>query len=468
MAVLGLCFLGQALACAGAEISLTLEESLRRALENNRSLRLLEASVMSSDLGIAESQTEFALRLQPGGNWSASDEGDEVGLGLTAAKKHPLGTEWQVGGQWGRVGYDTTSDVYRASVQVEVTQPLLRRLGRLVNEEGVVQARSGAKAARRDLELRRTDLVVQAVEGHEELLQLQRQIEFDQQALKRADQLLRLTAARERQGRATRVDVLRVDLQHGEAQSRLNRSRERLASARADFAELMGLAPEDQVTAVESPLLDVASPSLDQAVGTALSNRLDYAQVLDDCRDAERGVRIARRYLLPDLNLVTRYTQSGESERASGVADHPDDQWFVGLTVDSELRSTKERLAVARARLTEATARQTAEIVEAALRRQVQQALLALDRARLEVQVARRNLVLAGNRYRLARRMFEIGKGDNFSVTDAESALLDAQNRLLQTQADVSIATYRLLRALGTLLESPEDLRPRALGTGAA
>ena len=355
MAVLGLCFLGQALACAGAEISLTLEESLRRALENNRSLRLLEASVMSSDLGIAESQTEFALRLQPGGNWSASDEGDEVGLGLTAAKKHPLGTEWQVGGQWGRVGYDTTSDVYRASVQVEVTQPLLRRLGRLVNEEGVVQARSGAKAARRDLELRRTDLVVQAVEGHEELLQLQRQIEFDQQALKRADQLLRLTAARERQGRATRVDVLRVDLQHGEAQSRLNRSRERLASARADFAELMGLAPEDQVTAVESPLLDVASPSLDQAVGTALSNRLDYAQVLDDCRDAERGVRIARRYLLPDLNLVTRYTQSGESERASGVADHPDDQWFVGLTVDSELRSTKERLAVARARLTEAS-----------------------------------------------------------------------------------------------------------------
>ena len=436
------------------------------ALERNRSLRLVELQLESSEVGVAAARSEFSIQLNPSGQAAADSEGGQAAYGLMASKKLGQGADLQTEARWSRTEFDGSPDLHRGVVRVEARQPLFRRFGRLVNEEPIVAAGQRVKASRREVLLRRADLVVQVVEGYEDVYRLQRQVVFDGQALQRADQLLRLTRARERQGRATRVDVLRVDLQRGEAQGRLYRSNERLASARADLADLLGLAPDTALSAVEPPRLEIDAPAPDEAAAIALANRLDYAQVLDDCRDAERGVRLARKRLLPDLGLFTRYERIAEGARPSEALDAGRDAWFVGLTVDGDLRSQRERLDVVQAMLTRSSALETAALVESALRRQVQQNLLALERARLEAGVARRNHVLAVNRARLARRMFEIGKGDNFSVTDAENALLDAQNKWLQSQADVSIAAYRMLRAMGTLLEAEADLRPVPIEEG--
>jgi outer membrane protein TolC len=60
--------------------------------------------------------------------------------------------------------------------------------------------------------------------------------------------------------------------------------------------------------------------------------------------------------------------------------------------------------------------------------------------------------------------MFLIGRADNFTVADAENALIEAENDILAARAGLSISTYRLLRALGTLLEAPDDLKPKGDG----
>lgn len=453
-----------ALRGAGAEPVLALEEAVQAALAHNRSLRLLELSLESSVLGVAQARTEFSVRLRPEGEVAADDEGGQSGAGLGVSKKQGVGTSLSVDGRWTRTGFDESPDLHRGVVQVEVRQPLLRRFGRLVNEEPVVQARSGVQASRREVELWRTDLVVQVVEGYEEILRLQRQLEFDEQALRRSGQLLRLTRAREQQGRATRVDALRVDLQHGENQIRLNKTTEDIEIARAAFAELLGREPGAEIVVTNTPLLEIAIPGREEAVGLALSNRLDYAQVLADSRDAERGVRIARRNLLPDLELIARYERSGEGSRSSDSFDLDEDAWFVGLAADTDLRRQDERLALGQAMLRGESARQTIEIVRSGLQRQVQTVLASYERARRETLFAERNYRLAESRARLARRMFEIGKGDNFTVTDAENALLEARNRMLMSQAEVTIAAYRMLRTLGTLMDYPADLKPEPDG----
>jgi hypothetical protein len=46
-------------------------------------------------------------------------------------------------------------------------------------------------------------------------------------------------------------------------------------------------------------------------------------------------------------------------------------------------------------------------------------------------------------------------------VVDAEEAFLRAESDVLAGTASISIEGYRLLRALGTLVEVPEHLRPR-------
>jgi outer membrane protein len=448
-------------AAAFAEEPIRIEDAIDLALKQNRDLQVTALNLESQVLSVKSARSDFSISIKPGGNANSSVDSDSFEYGGNVSKKTTWGTTAEVDGRWSKSRAADGTNLYRGTARFELRQPLLRQFGPLVNREPVTRAESAVTAARREVELRKNDLVVQVVESYEELFRLQKQVEFDSQAVERAEKLLRLTSARVQQGRATRVDELRVELQRGDAQLRLSRTVESLKSLQADFAELLGFAPDRAFMAGDMPVLKVAVPGADEAVRVALSNRLDYAQVLQDCRDAARGVRIARRNLLPDLNLISRYELSDDGPAAGDANRFGEESWFVGLTAETDLNRTKDRISAGQAVLTGETARRTVEIVESGVRRQVRQALLAHDRAQAGILFAQRNLHLAESRAALARKLFEIGRGDNFSATDAESALQQAQNEMLSAQADASVAAYRLLRTVGSLLECPDDLKPK-------
>ena len=65
---------------------------------------------------------------------------------------------------------------------------------------------------------------------------------------------------------------------------------------------------------------------------------------------------------------------------------------------------------------------------------------------------------LAANRAELARVLFEAGRATADSVSDAEADLISAELSEWDTRRDASVAAYRLLHTLGTLLPVPRDL----------
>ena len=444
----------------GAQQELSLEQAINTALQGNRELRIVETSLESALLSVSDARAGFSFTVRPEGGVGTTEAGDELAYGLSAARKNTWGTQVDVRGQVSKQAMEGVEDYHRGYVRVQLEQPLLRSLGPLMNREPVTQAESQVMAARRELELRKTDLVIQVVETYEQIFRLQKQVEFDSRALLRLEKMNKLTSTRERQGRASRVDVLRVELQYGEARLRLNRTQEQLESVRADLVELLGAPDDSSYSTVQNSIPEIGFTNRAVAQDVALKNRLDYAQVLHDALDTSRGKRIARRNLLPDLNLISRYEQSGSGNSYSAATDLNEDSWFVGLAVESDLLLRQERIRYRQSILDEKTALQTAEIVEAGVRRQVTQAILTYERTHAEVLFAERNYHLAESRATLARRLFEMGKGDSFSATDAEDALLQAQNQMLQAGSEALLASYRLLRAVGMLIEYPADLKP--------
>ena len=449
---------------AGAQQEILLEQAINTAIQGNRDLKLAGMALESAELSVSDARAAFSFTVRPEGDVGTTEAGDELAYGLSASRKTAWGTRVDVRGQVSKQALEGADDYHRGYVQVQLEQPLLRSLGPLMNRESVTKAESQVMAARREMELRKTDLVIQVVEAYEEIFRLQKQVEFDTRALLRLEKMNKLTSMRERQGRVSRVDVLRVELQYGEARLRLNRTQEQLASVRADFAELLGASDELSCSAIQNSIPEIGFTNRVVAQDVALKNRLDYAQVLHDAKDAARGKRIARRNLLPDLSLISRYEQSGSGNSYSAATDLNEDSWFVGLAVESDLLLRQERIRYSQSILDEKTALQTTEIVEAGIRRQVTQAILTYERTHAEVLFAERNYHLAESRATLARRLFEMGKGDSFSVTDAEDALLQAQNQMLQAGSEALLASYRLLRAVGLLIEYPEDLKPAKEG----
>jgi outer membrane protein TolC len=132
----------------------------------------------------------------------------------------------------------------------------------------------------------------------------------------------------------------------------------------------------------------------------------------------------------------------------------------VGLAANRELNPALEGANLSRARLDREAAAEDIGILSLGIRRRVQQQLMSCRSAHQELDIARRNLELAEGRAKLARQMFRLGRGDNFSVTDAEESLLDAENALNDAQSNWILSGYRLRLELGTLQDTPDDLKP--------
>ena len=459
----------QALAClmamstpAWAQENLDLDTALGYALKRNRNLVRLALSLEGSQIGVGAAESEFSVRVAPDGDLDFSNDRDARQYGLLGSKRFILGTDVQLRGDVSEIDPQDGEEFRRGTLSIRIEQPLFRNFGRLIHGESILQAQQTLKTARRTYHQQMANLIVDVVQSFETILLLEGQIRSDEAFFVRMDKLYKLTRAREKQGHTSRVDTLRVELDRGQALSRLEVTRERLSFNQREFAELLGFDPET-IFLLEPPrLIEFEIPALEESVKVGLANRMDYAQVLQDHEDTYRGIKIARRGLYPDLGLVTRYERFGEGRTFSEATDFGEDSWFVGLGANVELNPVRDRAAISRAVVDEKSARETIQIVELNVAREIQQQVTAYRRAQADLRIVGRNLKLSEDRAKLARRLFEAGRGDNFSVTDAEESYLEAESRRLAARAEASVSGYRLLRALGTLIDFPKELKPKA------
>lgn len=435
---------------------LDLEGAIALALESNLTLSLQALGPANARLTVEGAESEFAFRMTPELSTESVDGEDATTYGLSASRRFRAGTGISARATRSEISGELPD---REEWFVEVSQPLLRRFGPLVNEEPVVSANRALEAAERSLHRQEADLVLDVVTTYETILRLERQVEADRKSLERTELLVKVTEAKERLGRTTRIDTLRVSLQLGENENRLQNTREQLELARRDLAVLLGADPETRFELTSTPRLDLELPTMEEAIRIAFENRLDYAQALRDAQDSSRRVRIARRELLPDLRATVRY----EERDSLSTVGEDEGVVLVGLRTSREVLGPERRIAVSRALLDETSAERRIEITEQLIARDVQKAWLTFRRSRSELEILERNLEHAESRLRLADKMFRAGRGDNFTVVDAEESVVRAESRLLDGRAAVAIDGYRLLRALGTLVEVPAQLKPGRL-----
>lgn len=469
------CWLGLALACAtwapaqdpeAEAMPLALEDAIERAMVHNRELVKGALDVQGKRLDEEQVRQDLrGIRIVPAGSAGVDSDGGDAGIGLQAEKTGSYGTRVAVGAAMRQIEVSGAPDLRREEVRAEISQPLFRGFGPLVQNEPIVAAGENLLAARRVWERDRSALVVRVVELYEGLIFLRHQIGKDEAFADRMEKLWMLAGAREQQGKSSRTEVLRMDLQRGEASARLEAERSQLAIQYQEFADLLGLPLETAFRLTPPALLDLVIEAPDRALAVALAERPDYAQALQDIETGDRQVLIARRNLLPDMRIVARQTTFGEGEDWSDAADLDEEDWFVGLAADMDMNLRGAHLDVARAGMEAESRRQVAEIVRNRLAVEVNSGLATYRRTRAELQLAARNRELAASRAELARALFEAGRASADSVSDAESDLIQAEAGELASRREASVSAYRLLHVLGTLVPAPRELLRTDKGT---
>ncbi len=438
---------------------LTLEDAIARALEHNLGLARGAIDIESHGLEADRAaESVRGMRITPAG---AAETGPDSSLwraGLGTSATLPWGTVVGAEATASQADTDGADPDRRTQIALSVSQPLFRRFGTLVRDEPAVLASEALRAARRAWERDRSALVLQVAESCESIACLARRLECDQAQALRLERLAALAAVRENRGDATRTEVLRLDLQRGEAESRIETDRAGLDIAEETFADLLGLPPGTPVAIVPPPPLELEDVPPARALDVALRSRPDYAQALDDIATADRQALLARRALLPDLALAARHVTYGDASDWSGASRLDETDWRIGLEGSMNLDIREARLSARKAATDAAGRRTAAEIVRRRLALDVHSAQTECHRARRERDLARRNLDLADRRAELARTLFEAGRGTADAVSDAEADALSARLRDLEAQRAASVASYRLLHVLGTLVPAPGDL----------
>jgi outer membrane protein TolC len=264
-----------------------------------------------------------------------------------------------------------------------------------------------------------------------------------------ADELYRLAVERRAAGVATGVDVLRAEVELANARQRLLEARNAARQALLTLARQIGLSPGTPLELAE-PLrfAPVPAPDAAAALPEALDARADYQALARQREALDWQQRANRGRYLPKLGVGGNFGGIGRAPgdiRATGLV-----QGVISWTVFDQDRKGEWLELESRARRLE---HQMADL-RLGIEEEIRAALLTLESASAEVEVAGQGRGLAERELALARERFEAGVAGNIEVVTAQESLARARDNYIVAVTRHADAKVALARALGATEKS--------------
>jgi outer membrane protein len=253
-------------------------------------------------------------------------------------------------------------------------------------------------------------------------------------------------------GNASRADVLRAETAVSSAELTLERAKN-LADLSEKQLRVAVHASEDEAL-VPGEDLDAPSPlvqgNLKQMTAEALSSRPEVksADANADSTRALAGAAKAARW--PVLSAFGDAIEGNPNPRVIP----PSNVWFGTWDVGAQLTWALNDVLIANGNVSDTESRAAAIVANRNVTRdnveiEVTQTLQAVREADFSIESSTRELASAAEAYRVARELFNNGRGTSTTLADAESDLTRARLDLLNAKVAAKTARVRLDHALG-------------------
>ncbi len=441
---------------ARAQAVFDLESIINRALAAGWGMIDARENVERARLRIDIAESAFELKIYPGaivGLTGGDDQDTQTDLGLSVSleKKTAWGTAFGVS-----PSVTTTDDQYQNLTNFRIVQPLLRGLGRDYNLSGVYSARFAERTARRAEYQQETATVVNAVRYGYEVVRQRETLRLREESFTRLDKLEQATVIKQGMGLVDAMDLYRVRIQRNQAEEERNQSRQAYDDALDALKIFLALPVKEDITVALPLAFDRVNPDPQQMIDTALSNRVELAQVRDELTEARRLSGIARQDTLPELDIGLSMNVAGDPTD-DFPGDSPDQTtWSISLGSSTDFRRTAEKAVFQTSLLNVQQTARKQQIIRDEIVAEVKRVVRSLEREDKAIVNQEDQIRQARGQLELARVKFEHGMADNFDLIDAEIALRQAETRLVSAVIEYIIGQYRLRQAVGTLVQSPQ------------
>jgi outer membrane protein len=469
-----------------AALPLTLDDAVRRALDNNPDLAIVRLDTDVEAARVGQSRSAFApifsttfgrsSTATPPSNFLFGDQGvnvDDLFSSTGFRQRLPWGSgTWSL--SWDAARTTTNNPIssfdpsLQSGFQIAFSQPLFK-------DRQIDSARLQYTVAKRNQEssdLRFREAVVQTVaavkQAYWTLKASRANVTVQQRSLELAEELARENKVRVGAGQNPPLDSVEAEAEVAQRREGLIRAKTLAADAEDSLRRLI-IDPADaafwqvQIDPIEEPTPIGLTQDVDAAVNKALTERYDLARAEQDLANAETNVDFFRNQRLPDVRLETSYSGSGlggtqflraggfpgfvTGTRSLGLGDavgqvfsNDFPAWSVGLTISYPLGHSYETASLAQAQVESRQAAQRISSLRIQAAETVRRAGRQIQSTAERVDAARAAAALAGQRLQSEQRRYEVGLSTTFLVTQAQRDLVEAEVNLLQTTLDYESA----------------------------
>jgi outer membrane protein len=431
-------------------VSLSMEESVKIALEGNLQLQVFALDVEAQEPEIPAARAKFhptaALRAEAREERSESksgkvDRGNLQGVGVFLEQELPIGGSVTLGAGYAREYSDeagftpadprdstTTSG---AGAMLEVRQPLLRGGRIYVARREILEAELDLRIRQSELEASILEVTAETKAAYYEVIQAKRLINVIEEAIARDEQLVEYSQTLFEAGRVSNRDVLSAEVRLSIDQARLANRRAELDTARNALRDVLGLPIGTRVRIKEETIpFHPIELRLDDWIERAIAKRPELMKIRTQLERNDLEIKIRRNALLPTLDVAGTYRQG---------FDWKSYDWRAGLGLEYpignvEARSRLDRAEIERTR-TERQYQREKRRIERELRDievQLRSSMERLDALAVGVERARA-------KRETARARFERGLANNFDITDADEDLVNTESELLRALVDHAV-----------------------------
>ncbi len=246
-------------------------------------------------------------------------------------------------------------------------------------------------------------------------------------------------------GLSPAIDALRSQVELQTRQQQLIVARNDQAKLKLSVARIIGLAPGQEFVLTEkAPYQTLVPLPLETYLQRAYTSRADYQAAQAQVRAAELARRAAAAGRYPSLDLGANIgdigvtpSQSNGTWQVNGGISIP---IFAGNRVHGDVLEADAQLKQARSKLGD---------LRGEIDYEVRTALLDLDAAAQQVEVARSSVDLAEQALTQSQDRFTAGVADNLEVVQAQESVARAHESYIQSLYAHNLAKVELAHAIG-------------------
>lgn len=446
-----------------------LDEALNFAVHRNRSYLLQKEGVYLAALDLTLTRQNFSPILS--GNGSSVMDRTKVTDGVnTLVNTGTLATSGEVGlslltRTGARLAADLTTDFVRfvtggldsgnSRMAFTLSQPLLRGAGYLAASEALTQGERSVLYNIRTFTQQRKAFAVDVATQYYRTIQSRESAKNAHLAYMSFNNVVEQQKSLVENGQGNPSSLGQL------LQAQINFQRNWVSAIRNyeqavdDLKITLGLPVTERIVLDYKDLddLQILTPpgSLNDALQTALTTRLDLWNSRDRVEDASRRVLIAKQETLPTLNAVV----------SSRVLDDPNRNDFqlqtgnrgatLGLNTDLNLNQKPERNALRAALVAEQRARRELELAEEQVRNAVRTGWRDLEVARKQYEFAVRGMEISMRRIEVETAFAEEGRNTPRDLIEAQRDLNATRDLMVATRINHNLVRLQLWRDMGIL-----------------